>query len=457
MDVIKKGQKARRERRVRLKPLEDLLSAVPTPKAYRELHRELTPYVNTPAEAKLLAWHLLIPKKIFRDNIERKTSLFPQADTLSCLYCSDELSLPMKYPRFHEVTQLAYRSVYYKPQGPQVCRCGNLNTLTDRKGNLRVYLQDGNESSFNLTYGPIQLLDASQLVSGTYDVSILIDAKRPKADDPFSYEVRNDTIVNHVNLLKASPIVAQMVVPYDLPSYARTYNLVIYTKKFIIFPTGHSVPTRKLRVLRKNAKVFLKETFGIHLNNKYQNLNQWFECPVVTPALAKQRNQLTSYLFHEVLEKYLEEHQRSFAEKLRGRLTTSCCSLPSFSLPAYQPTLFRVMYKRPLSTYKELTVANLPMFSVNELARRLNQQDFKAYDAISKAVTNKYYIVPLSKLKALLKERTKVLSFALPRLSSAHPSDIVKYAHTAFRHPTPHPTPFNEPLTYLHQYPYSLP
>ena len=142
-------------------------------KAFTELQQGLKHYVNT-HNAKVLAWHLLLPKDLNTSRRrevlktqEAPQSLLPSYDTLQCLQCQDSLKIPLSAPRYsHDTLSLRLRDISYLPSKAQECSCGNLKTFTDTRGLWRVYTD--NPESFTVSTGHIDLMGTSSTSSTWY-------------------------------------------------------------------------------------------------------------------------------------------------------------------------------------------------------------------------------------------------------------------------------------------------
>ena len=434
-------------------PIEDLLANnEPTTLAYHKLKRELNR--NMPLrDAKHIAWHLTIPQHIFMDSVNRKASLLPQSDTLSCTFCNTSFSIPMKYPRFHETTLKAFRSVHYLPSPPQECPCGNLKTLTDSKGNLRVYLLNIKEESFALHNGPVDLRICEEYAQGEshYDIAKLFDGPRPTTKDPFSYELRNKLRVNHINLYKVSPVVQAMLLPSgNYREYARLYNIVIFGGDHIYFPTGHAIPSYKFS-FSKPLEI---------LDNEIPS--QLLSEVVLTERTALLLNKFATYLFTEELPLLLIDNFSALANTLSRKLNIPRSYAPS---APFLPYMIRLQYAvgassrdrktkdknyRPLSVYNEFSILRLPQFSSRDRTSAYHQQDFKyRWRRPSQHKFVPYVVNRKDVLIKLKHDRIRLLRYTLPRLT-ASPESIHKHAEHLLTHVTlPEHTPTNNLLLRL--------
>lgn len=412
-------------------PLEDLLeSKLVNVYQYHRLKREVNRYLPL-RDAKHIAWHITLPQHIFKDSVNRKASLFPQYDTLTCRHCQTAFSIPMLYPRFHETTQKAFRSVHYKPNPPQECPCGNLKTLTDAQGNLRVYLLDPLDESFDLHNGPVNLRIAEAYSKESFDIAELFDTSRPKATDPFSFEVRNRLRVNHINLFRTKPIVAQMLLPYEsFQNYARLYNIVIFGSDKVYFPTGHIYSIKEFDFKSK------LEILG------NQTPNELLYKVTLDQETAEYLNTFSEYLYREILPTILLRNFNQLADNLAnslGILRTYHKNIPIVPILKrleYQVSIDKKLkqFSSPLSLYAELSIMRLPQFTKRESAKPIHRQDFKPHWIASLANTNNHYAVNRKDVLIKLKQdRKKLLRYTLPRLT-ATPESIQQYAQHALTH-----------------------
>ena len=422
--------------RTRLRPLEDLLAdKYADSKSYTRVNQSLQKDLR-PLDAKHLAWHLTIPQFIYSRSIHRKQAILPQSDTLRCLYCHTDLIIPMDYPRFDLVTYKAFRSVYYTPSEPQECRCRNLKTLTDHNRNLRVYLDDGQESSFQLLNGPINLLlNASSPQSNPElptDIAKVFDSPRPTTTDPFSYEVRSEIILNHINLYKTQLHTQHTLLPTESPqAYSRTYNLLIFGSTHIYFPTGHAIPYTQLPYHMLFTPLNeLVDTTSTH------NADWLLRRAVLTPQEATLKNKVADYMYYEILPDYIDK----MFQKHIARIATRLHILRSYApTPPIQPFLQRLSAHggmrstqddkqlRPLARYRELTILRLPRFKAQYKFAKFDAQDFQPqwHDSRLK-LDNAAYRTRTQHLKILKSERVKALYYMLPR-RHADPSTILKH------------------------------
>jgi len=415
---------------VSITPLEDLFRrGSPTLTSYQKLVRELKRYLPTP-DARHLAWHLEIPQFVFHHTLNRTPSLMPQYDTLGCAHCKTTFRIPMKYPRYHEKTLNAYRAVYYTPSPPQECPCGNLKTLTDIRGNLRVYLLDPTEESFTLYNGFINLRGSEEHArSDPYDVPTLLDQPRPPATNPFSYELRSQLLLNHINLYRVSPVIAKTLLPTEDPlEYSRVFNVVIFYGDYILFPTGHKINTDYFPGFQEKSK---------HLEgfSPAQLLNK----AILTQESARLLNKFAEYLYTqrlpEVIHRVHEQNISSLATSLR-------LSIPEQTdKPLFLPFARRLNYnvevpERKLRTpdtltkYSDLSILRLSQFSKKSRTSNYAKQDFintsirlGAYQEKPAGFTSLRKPI-LLKLKA---DRLLLVRYVLPRLTTS-PSAIFQYA-----------------------------
>jgi len=432
-------------------PLEDLLQDKDLSlRTYNKLKRELARYVSY-TDAKHLAWHITIPQHIFLSSANRRPSILPQYDTLACAHCKTSFRIPMVYPRIHEVTAKAFRSVHYKPSPPQECPCGNLKTLTDAQGNLRVYLIDPKEDSWTLHYGPIDLRGAQSIPKDSaYDIDKLFDAPRPSAEEPFSFEVRSSLLVNHINLYRASPMVMQMLLPYeDYRLYARAYNLVIFGGRYVYFPTGHKIPTTSFSSFTAPLT-----SLGLPIEESASKL---LDAVVLTKEIAKKLNMFAEYLYFEELPLVIERNYQRFTNKLAKKLNITPTGT---SQPLFLPYMQRLEHEitrhgvyahkdnpERLSFYIEMTSLRLPQFAPKERTPNFNKQDFrfKWYRFAHPRLVH-YALNRKDTLLKLKRDRVKLLRYMLPRLT-ATPKLILEYAQRSITHTTIPPTiPINHLL-----------
>ena len=430
--------------RYKVKPLEDILAdKYANLQSYLRLSSHLKRYLPL-RDAKHLSWQLTIPQHIYQSSskLKRTKSIMPQADLLGCVYCQDELVIPMKYPRFNETTYHAYRSVSYIPQAPQECQCGNLKTLTDHKGNLRVYLSDNNEKAFTFRNGPIDLLKCSQSIS-EIPITNVFDSPRPHTSDPFSYEVRSEIIVNHINLYRTTTHTQNTLLPTEsLTQYARVHNIVILGSTDIYFPTGHIIPYSQTKVI-----------FNTPLNSIETRTAHWlFQRPVLTPEEATLKNDFVLYLYHHVLPNYIEEAFSRHTLKISKRLHIPITYAPSAPIVPY---LLKLTPTKPLSVYRELTILRLPRFKALYKTAEYDLQDFKYnYSSSRIHIHNPSYRTRKQHLTTLKRERINLLHYLLPRYPNSTPELILKNALNTIPHTTiPTPRETNDTLLLLSQRP----
>ena len=415
---------------MRVRPIEDILAdKYASPQSYRQLYSYLLRYLPT-TDARHLAWHITIPQHIYQNSIasNRVTTIMPQSDQLHCHYCNSTLQIPMKYPRFNETTFKAYRSVYYTPQAPQECACTNLKTLTDRQGNLRVYLTDANEKSFGLFNGPIDLLKCSQSITEPLPIHNIFDSPRPTTQDPFSYEARSEFIVNHINLYRTSLHTQHTLLPTEsTQSYARAYNLVVLGSKSIYFPTGHEV----------DYLLLPPEVFGTNINGMTYTADWLFRQAILTPLEVTQKNAFVNYLYRTVLPAYIDRTFQRHIARIERRLRIPRSYAPSAPIV---PFLIHLNQQRPdnhikrpiddfrpLSVYRDLTILRLPRFKATYKTGKFDRQDFSTAQLASNTqVPNASYRTRKQHLVIIKNERIKALQYLLPR----YPHGTAKLIHS---------------------------
>jgi len=420
--------------------LDDLLKdPLARKQSYSRLVRELRGYIPT-VDAKFLSWHLTIPQKIAMIYDAPPKTIFPQYDSATCKYCDTTLLIPLETPRFNPETLYAYRSFKYTPSPPQVCSCENLKTITDHSGNATIYLEDDDIHAFRYYSGPINLRE-SRGADIQADINSLLHTPRPTTNDPFNLELRRNVNVNHVNLYRCSQHTINTLLPYeDLKAYARCYNIVLYLKSTIIFPTGHEFA----------YKVFKNISF------------KPFSNPLVTIRSAEVLNKLTYELYHTHLPDAIVESFDKRTRFLSKRLKIKHSYAPSYPyIPFIQrmglawtdkqnPNAIPKVTHRPLMLYPELTVLRLTYFNKSSRFHQYHKQDFKHFhqrnDRILPPTRSK---ITQHKLIYLKRERRKLLLYILPRFQQSSIVSFRNTIHTVTHNGIPHTTPHNHTLLQL--------
>ena len=422
--------------RLRIRPIEDLLAdKYARLHSYQRLYSYLVKHLPV-HDSRHLSWHINIPQHIYQGGNEgrRLSSILPQSDQLYCWHCDTTLTIPMKYARFHEATYKAYRSVYYTPSAPQECQCHNLKTLTDHNGNLRVYVEDSLESSFALRHGPIDLLEGAQR-GDTTNIAKVFDGAKPKTTDPFTYEVRSNITINHINLYKVKEHTQHALLPTaNLKEYSRVYNIVILGSTHIYFPTGHAIAYRFL------PHYLFQQPLNTLIDTQENRTAHWlFRRAILTPKEAHLKNLFCTYLNLNILPNFIDDSFQRSIKRLEDALHITRTYAPSAPIVPYQIRLnvqdpFKTATRpqdtfRPLSVYREMTILRLPRFKATYKTIKFDLQDFYYQHINSQTrVTNAPYQTRKQHLTTIKKERVKLLQYLLPRHRIGSPDLIKRFA-----------------------------
>lgn len=440
----------------RVTPLEDLLSDTSlTLTAFHRLKRELMNYFPK-RDAEKLSWHLLTPDDMLKVVIKRKNAVHHQLtlqDTIGCKLCGSTLTVHSENPRLEENCLRTSKSVIAIPSTQPIhCACGNLSTFTDRKGIVRLYLRDPKSDSFTYTHGPIDLLKASFTL--TEDYSSLMAPDKPLPIEPLGFDIRNNTLLNHINLYRLTQHTLRILLPTEDPIvYSRVYNIIIFYGKYIIFPTGHQIPlgrfpsgtfTTPLKDLgitidhlkpHSSPKTGPKGSLS---DNNLLSAHSLLNKGVLTPERAELLNKFAEYLYLSVFPKVIIKNHLRNTNKLKDSLW-HLRELPitHSRKPMYLPYMNRLhflLYKTPsreliaLNKYSELTLLRLPIFSTVSRAHQVNLQDFRCdLSVVAHAPVITLKVSLKAQLRKIRKDLRLVLNYTLPRLT-ASPQLITNYA-----------------------------
>ena len=280
--------------------------------------------------AKFIVWHasgiISKPRKAPKYHIPIVT----QYDQLTCNYCLEVLDVPLETGRFHENTYRAQREVYYSPSAPQRCSCGNLATITDHQGRLQVYLMDKDSSAFSMSHSSINLLANSIERKDPLEVPLHSMSTPPLS--PYSHHSRSTLQGAFVNLYKLPDKIRYLLLPINnLSTYARAYNVVVYGRKHLYTPSGHSLPYRTYPLPKE--------------------LDKLLQDPRMDSSKSARIDLLTQKVLHTTLMRHVESQK---VPKLLQHLPVPTITKRPPNLTWGPRTSPRVHYKLPWSPFVSL-------------------------------------------------------------------------------------------------------